>query len=82
MGDMFSNNPELSTIYVSSTFVTTALPYSYSGNYMFNNCTSLVGGNGTTYQSSSTNQVYAWIDGRIDPTTGNSRPGYFSCHDE
>ena len=40
---------------------------------MFFNCTSLVGGQGTTYNSSNpTDKTYAHIDG------GTSNPGYFS----
>lgn len=42
-------------------------------NYMFNGCTSLVGGNGTVYNSSLKNDYkYAHIDG------GSSSPGYFT----
>ena len=40
---------------------------------MFNNCTSLVGGNGTTYDSTHTDKTYARVDG------GTSKPGYFTA---
>lgn len=40
---------------------------------MFYGCTSLVGGAGTTYDSSHYNGVYARIDG------GTSAPGYFTA---
>ena len=39
---------------------------------MFNNCTSLVGGQGTTYDDSHIDKTYAHIDG------GTSNPGYFT----
>ena len=38
---------------------------------MFYNCTSLVGGAGTTYNSSYTDKTYARID-------SSSTPGYFT----
>ena len=40
---------------------------------MFTNCGSLVGGAGTTYNSSITDKTYARID---DPDNG--KPGYFT----
>ena len=39
---------------------------------MFNNCTSLVGGQGTKYDSTKVDKTYARIDG------GTSNPGYFT----
>jgi hypothetical protein len=39
---------------------------------MFMNCTSLVGGQGTTYDDSHIDKTYAHIDG------GPSNPGYFT----
>ena len=39
---------------------------------MFQNCTSLVGGKGTTYNANHVDKAYAHIDG------GTSNPGYFS----
>ena len=40
---------------------------------MFDNCTSLVGGSGTTYNGANVDKTYAHIDG------GTSNPGYFTA---
>ncbi len=56
------------TIYVSSKFTTDAVTKS---DWMFDNATSLVGGNGTRYNSSYIDKTYA----RIDTA---STPGYFT----
>ena len=69
MSGMFSSSYSLTTIYVSSKFVTTAVT---SSNYMFTDCTNLVGGAGTKYNSSYVDKNYAKIDG------GTSNPGYFT----
>ena len=66
---MFKNTTALKTIYVSDSFVTTALT---SNPSMFDGATSLVGGAGTTYSSSHVKSDYAHIDG------GTSNPGYFT----
>ena len=67
---MFYRCYELQIIYVSETFVITNV--SSSNSYeMFNNCSKLVGGNGTSYSSSHTDKTYARID---TPET----PGYFT----
>ena len=66
---MFSNCKNLKTIYVSSKFNTSSVSNSSD---MFKNCTSLVGGQGTVYNSSKINKTYARIDG------GTSSPGYFT----
>ena len=71
MSGLFIYDSNLTTIYVSDSFVTTDLDSS-GGYYMFDDCNSLVGGSGTTYNSSYTNQTYAHIDG------GTSNPGYFT----
>ena len=68
MSNMFYNSRYLKTIYAPSTFVTTAVTNSSN---MFKNCTSLVGGAGTVYDSNHVNASYAHIDG------GTSNPGYF-----
>ena len=68
MVDMFDGCYKLKTIYTSNKFDTSKV--SKSG-YMFYNCTSLVGGNGTTYNSSYTDKTYARID-------SSSTPGYFT----
>ena len=67
---MFYGSNNLRTIYVGNGWSTAAVT---SSNYMFNGCTSLVGGQGTTYDSSHTDKAYARIDG------GPSNPGYFTA---
>ena len=69
MGYMFYNNTNLKTIYVSDKFNTNAVT---SSDRMFYNTTNLVGGAGTTYNSSIVDKRYARIDG------GTSSPGYFT----
>ena len=66
---MFSHSTNLKTIYVSNKFNTDAVTYSIN---MFTECTSLVGGAGTTYDSTKTDKTYARID------DGTSNPGYFT----
>ena len=70
MGRMFLGCSHLTTIYVGNGWSTTAVA---SSNYMFSNCTSLVGGQGTTWNDSNPkDKTYAHIDG------GPSNPGYFT----
>ena len=59
----------LRTIYVGNGWSTAAVTNSTS---MFRNCTSLVGGQGTTYDANHIDKAYAHIDG------GPSNPGYFT----
>ena len=67
---MFSGSSSLRTIYVSSSWTTAAMTTSYG---MFNDCTSLLGGQGTTWNSSNPmDKTYAHIDG------GTNYPGYFT----
>ncbi len=66
---MFSSCSSLKTIYVSADFNVSSVNNS---NSMFANAISLVGGAGTTYDSSHTDKEYARIDG------GLSNPGYFT----
>ena len=66
---MFAGAQNLSKIYTSNKFNTDAVS---ADTDMFNNCTSLVGGAGTTYDSTKTDKTYARIDG------GTSNPGYFT----
>ena len=67
---MFYNSYNLRTIYVGSGWSTAAVTASTD---MFSGCTSLVGGQGTTWNSSNpTDKTYAHIDG------GTSNPGYFT----
>ena len=67
--DMFTNATNLKTIYVSSNFITDNVLANIT---MFKNCTNLVGGAGTKYDSKHVNNEYAHIDG------GTSNPGYFT----
>ena len=70
MRAMFFNSNYLRTIYVGSGWSTAAVTYS---DDMFWNCTSLVGGMGTTYDENHIDGAYARIDG------GTSNPGYFTA---
>ena len=69
--NMFQQCYALKTIYVGSGYNTGSSYVNSSG--MFDSCNSLVGGEGTTYDSSHTDGTYARID---DPTNG--KPGYFT----
>ena len=71
MGSMFRMQTEWSAIrriYVSEDFVTDAVTYS---EYMFTNCTNLVGGRGTAYDPDIVDATYACID-------CDAMPGYFT----
>lgn len=60
---------------IVTVYATTDIDFSQatsSGN-MFRTCTSIVGGQGTTFDSSKTNKEYARIDNPLD-----SMPGYFT----
>ncbi len=65
---MFNGASSLKTIYVSDTWNTNSI---ISSTDMFGGCTSLVGGNGTTYDANHIDKEYARID-----TVGN--PGYLT----
>lgn len=65
---MFAECSSLRTIWVSDTFY---IGPDMDTDSMFDNCTSLVGGNGTHYSSAYTDGTYARID-----RTGS--PGYFT----
>ena len=69
MSDMFNSCLNLKTIYVSDKFNTSNV---FNGYDMFYRATNLVGGAGTTYNSSKVDTTYARIDG------GTSNPGYFT----
>ena len=70
MENMFSECTSLQTIYVGSGWNTTAVELS---RWMFLDCNSLVGGQGTTWDMSNPmDKTYAHIDG------GPSNPGYFT----
>ncbi len=68
---MFTGCENLRTIKVSNKFVTTNITRSEG---MFDGCTSLVGGAGTTFNSSKIDKTYARVDG------GPSNPGYFTLN--
>ena len=67
--DMFALCNRLTTIY-SQTFTIRA---GATSSGMFSSCSSLVGGNGTTFSSSHTNAEYARVDGE------DGLPGYFTA---
>ena len=69
MSKMFYDSTKLKTIYASNKFNTDAVTSSIE---MFTHSTNLVGGSGTTYNSSYTDKTYARIDG------GTTNPGYFT----
>lgn len=73
MKGMFSGCTNLVTIYASENFVTPDPIYNAAYDYLFYNCTSLVGGAGTAYNGNQSRE-YARID---DPTNG--KPGYFTA---
>ena len=70
MSYMFYSTTNLKTIYASDKFNTGSVTTSTK---MFTNSTKLVGGAGTTYNSSYVDKTYARIDG------GTSNPGYFTA---
>ena len=70
MNQMIGVCDHLTTIYVGEGWSTAAVT---SSNNMFLSCTSLVGGQGTTYDASHIDAAYAHIDG------GTSNPGYFTA---
>jgi len=70
MSSMFKKCAALKTIYCADYWNTSAT-LTYSGG-MFLDCTSLVGGEGTAFNSSYTDKSYARLDG------GPSAPGYFT----
>ena len=73
MSSMFDHCANLRTIYVGDGWNTAAVTISQD---MFNNCTSLVGGQGTAYnESNPMDKTYAHIDG------GPDNPGYFTLND-
>ena len=70
MKGMFNDCFSLRAIYVGSGWTTASVID--PDNYMFSYCTSLVGGQGTTYDASHVDAAYAHIDG------GPINPGYFT----
>ena len=74
MEDMFNRCYALTTVYVSNLWSNAIVT---SSNNMFNECSALVGGAGTTYNSSNKDHTYARIDGGPNSQT----PGYFTYKD-
>lgn len=70
--DMFSGDTNLQTILASNDFDVSNVSNSNSQD-MFKNCTSLIGGMGTVYDSNYTNKLRAKIDG------GFGDEGYFTA---
>jgi hypothetical protein len=66
---MFYGRNKLQTIYVGKGWSTAAVTNS---ELMFNKCTSLMGGQGTTYDETHLDAAYAHVDGGLD------NPGYFT----
>ena len=69
MSFMFSECSQLETIYVGNDWTVDNVEM---GTYMFSGCTSLKGGQGTTYNENKIDKEYAHIDG------GESNPGYLT----
>ena len=71
ISEMFRSCSALKTIYVGDGWRMSDMALNFSGN-VFKDCTSLVGGRGTTYDPAHVDADYAHIDG------GPSNPGYFT----
>jgi surface protein len=71
MSYMFAESNRLVTIYAGPAWTTSGIAGQSNGGYLFENCESLVGGNGTTYDARNIDYDYA----RIDTV---STPGYFT----
>jgi len=69
MDHMFEKCSSLTKIIVSKDWSTAKVAES---DYMFTDCTKLVGGKGTKYNTNYTDKTYAHIDG------GTGNPGYFT----
>lgn len=69
METLFSASEKLKTIYVSDKFVTTSV---VDGTSLFDSCTALIGGAGTTQNENLVDKTYAKID------EGENNPGYFT----
>ena len=69
MSEMFSGCTSLKTVYVGEGWTTAGVVQS---DNMFNACTQIKGGKGTTYDANHIDKTYARIDG------GTANPGYFT----
>ena len=72
LSEMFRGCSALRTIYVGDGWRLSDMAQAVSRN-VFNDCTSLVGGQGTTYDANHVGADYAHIDG------GPDNPGYFTA---
>ena len=72
MFGMFSQCSRLETIYVGDKWSTGSILSEDRGAKIFEGCTALVGGAGTTYDENHVDYAYAHIDG------GTTNPGYLS----
>ena len=72
MAHMFLDCISLNTIYVGEGWSTEKILSEEDGIGMFNGCTKLIGGAGTTYDANHVDYTYAHIDG------GTTNPGYLS----
>ena len=70
MLEMFKGYINLKTIYVGNNWATSAVT---SGDNMFEECPSLIGGAGTRFDENHVDVAYAHIDG------GTANPGYFTA---
>ena len=71
MNGMFSSCKKLKTIYADSRIWSTANVKENDGLKLFNGCTALVGGNGTTYSEEHVDKDYACVD-------KSGQPGYLT----
>ena len=71
MSEMFRGCSALQTIYVGQGWSMSDMALNFSRN-VFKDCTSLVGGQGTTYDADHVDADYAHVDG------GTGNPGYLS----
>ena len=78
MAYMFYEDDKLTTIYASRKFTTTAVVEENADEYMFWNCTALIGGNGTTYQSKYDSMGYEACLKRFARLDTMALDGFFS----
>ena len=71
MSYMFSGCTGLTTIFAGSDWSTAMVDEEFA-EHLFDGCTSLVGGRGTTFDANHVDVAYAHIDG------GTAEPGYFT----
>lgn len=79
MMSMFYGSSSLKTIKVTDKFNTSSVLPGENGKDLFGDCVSLVGGNGTKYNSTKTDVSYAVVDSSNTPGyfTGNNTEKYY-----